>query len=667
MLKIFKPSGATAKLEAIERCQAVVSFSVDGRIIDANEHFLSLMGYSLQEVAGKQHSMFVDTLERESQVYAAFWESLRSGQVNSGEFKRMAKSGQEVWLRASYSPVLDQRGRPVQIVKAAYDVTAEKMMLAEASGQIEAISRSQAVVQFSLDGTILGANKHFLSTLGYSLEEIEGRSHRMFVEERHANSSDYRAFWAALGKGEYRAGEFKRLGKGGRQVWIQATYNPILDASGRPFKIIKYATDITAAKMRAADMSGQVEAVSRSQAVIQFDLNGIVLDANPNFLRAVGYELDEVKGQHHRMFVTPDYAESRAYSAFWTKLRAGEFSSAVFQRVGKGGRDVWIQASYNPVFDPDGRPYKVVKFATDVTHSMHVRTKAIEAAERTLTRVQAVSTASGEMHATSSNIADQMVQSQQAMDSIQERMLVAGDASSKLNRAADSMNGVVDAIQSIAEQINLLALNATIEAARAGSAGRGFSVVASEVKDLAGQAQAATGKISAEITAMQSVSREVTETLSSIRGAIDSIRNYIAQTTSASEQQRLTTGEVSSNVQVTATGVSEIARNLDEWLIGVEERRDSDRTRVALEGSIQIESLDPSQPAVTIPCMVLNMSESGAKLAVSAANLPPTFVLNVDGHEPQTCRVTRKSAGDVAVAFERRGVDAVQTKMRAHG
>lgn len=232
---------------------------------------------------------------------------------------------------------------------------------------LEAFSRSQAIIEFKPDGTIITANPNFLSTLGYELGDIASKHHRMFVEPSIANSSEYRAFWDALGRGEFRAGTFKRLGKGAKEVWIQASYNPVLDARGQVIKVVKIATDVTAQTLTASDASGQLSAIGRSQAVIEFDLEGTILTANPNFCGALGYSLADIQGKHHSMFVRPDEVASADYSAFWARLGRGEFQSAEYLRIGRGGKEVWIQATYNPILDPEGRPYKVVKYATDIT------------------------------------------------------------------------------------------------------------------------------------------------------------------------------------------------------------------------------------------------------------------------------------------------------------
>jgi methyl-accepting chemotaxis protein len=233
--------------------------------------------------------------------------------------------------------------------------------------RMDAIMRSQAVIEFTLDGTVITANQNFLGALGYALDEIVGRHHRMFVDPAEAQSPAYAQFWADLAAGKPQSATYRRLGKGGREVWIQASYNPVFDKAGKPVKVIKFAIDITAQKNRAADHEAQIAAISRAQAVIEFDLEGIVQQANENFLAVLGYRMDEIAGKHHRMFCDPAYAGSADYARFWERLRAGEYVAAEFQRVGKGGKEVWIQASYNPIFDAQGKPVKVVKFATDIT------------------------------------------------------------------------------------------------------------------------------------------------------------------------------------------------------------------------------------------------------------------------------------------------------------
>ncbi|WP_269747132.1 PAS domain-containing protein, partial [Elstera litoralis] len=220
-------------------------------------------------------------------------------------------------------------------------------------------------MEFDLDGTILMANENFLMTVGYTAQEIVGKHHRIFMPSAEINSPAYQQFWSNLRQGQFQRAEYMRLAKGGREVWLQASYNPIPGRSGKPIKIVKIATDITEQKLRAAEYESQLNAISRSQAVIEFALDGTVLTANENFLKVLGYALTDIKGKHHSMFVEAAVSKTTEYQSFWTKLRQGQFISDEFKRIGKGGREVWIQATYNPVFDPQGRPVKVVKYAID--------------------------------------------------------------------------------------------------------------------------------------------------------------------------------------------------------------------------------------------------------------------------------------------------------------
>ncbi|TFZ44801.1 methyl-accepting chemotaxis protein [Stenotrophomonas maltophilia] len=242
---------------------------------------------------------------------------------------------------------------------------------AELEAQVAALHRVQAVIEFALDGTILQANDNFLQAMGYRLEEIQGKHHSLFVDPEHARSTEYRDFWARLGRGEYDAGQYRRFGKDQHEIWIQASYNPVLDSQGRPYKVVKFATDITAQKLQAADSAGQLAAIGKSQAVIEFSMDGRILSANDNFLATTGYSLDEVRGQHHALFVEPDHRGSEEYRQFWQKLGRGEYDAGQYRRLGKGGREVWIQASYNPILDLNGKPFKVVKYATDITAQVH--------------------------------------------------------------------------------------------------------------------------------------------------------------------------------------------------------------------------------------------------------------------------------------------------------
>ena len=377
------------QIQAIGKAQAVIEFNLDGTIITANDNFLNALGYTLGEVQGQHHRMFVEESFRVSVEYRQFWEALNRGEYQAGEYKRIGKGGKEVWIQASYNPILDLNGKPFKVVKYATDVTEQKLQNAEFEGQIQAVGKAQAVIEFNLDGTIITANDNFLNALGYTLGEVQGQHHRMFVEESFRVSVEYRQFWEALNRGEYQAGEYKRIGKGGKEVWIQASYNPILDLNGKPFKVVKYATDVTEQKLRNAEFEGQIQAVGKAQAVIEFNLDGTIITANDNFLNALGYTLGEVQGQHHRMFVEESFRVSVEYRQFWEALNRGEYQAGEYKRIGKGGKEVWIQASYNPILDLNGKPFKVVKYATDVTEQK-LRNAGYEGQIQAVGKAQAV-------------------------------------------------------------------------------------------------------------------------------------------------------------------------------------------------------------------------------------------------------------------------------------
>ncbi|MDH4762649.1 methyl-accepting chemotaxis protein [Pseudomonas sp. SORGH_AS199] len=357
------------KIEAIHRSQAVIEFDLQGNVLWANDNFLGMTGYALDELRGRHHSLMCPAEYARSAEYALLWNRLGQGVFDTGVYKRIRRDGRPIWIQATYNPILDSDGRPYKVVKFATDVTDAQLQAAEFAGKMAAIDRAQAVIEFDLHGNILTANENFLSALGYSLDEVRGKHHRIFCEPEHARSPGYRLFWEKLGRGDFDAGLYKRRASDGRQVWIQATYNPILDAEGKPYKVVKFASDVTETQLRNSDYEGKVAAIDRSQAIAEFSLDGTVLAANRNFLLALGYQTDEVVGKHHRIFCPDDYARSAEYRLFWDKLARGEFDAGVYKRRNSRGEEIWIQATYNPIFDADGKPCKVVKFAVDITES----------------------------------------------------------------------------------------------------------------------------------------------------------------------------------------------------------------------------------------------------------------------------------------------------------
>ena len=549
-------ANALAQASAISKSQVVIEFDMDGKIITANQNSLDALGYRLEEIQGKHHSMFVTPAMRESAEYRAFWANLNRGEHQAAEYKRIGKGGREVWIQASYNPILDRNGKPCKVTKFATDITVQKIRSMEDAGKMAAIGRAQAVIEFNLDGTIITANDIFLKVLGYSLGEIQGKHHSMFVAPAERDSSGYREFWAKLNRGEFQSAEYKRFGKGGKEVWILASYNPILDETGKPFKVVKFASDVSEQKLKAADFAGQVEAIGKSQAVIEFSMDGIVLDANENFLKTLGYSLAEIKGKHHSMFVQPEEHRSDAYRVFWASLNRGEFQSAEYKRIGKGGKEVWIQASYNPIRDLNGNPYKVVKYATDTTAQVVARMKS----ESVRGMMESVAAGAEQLNSSVREISEAMVKSKETASAAVDRVEVADQQAQRLSTAAGAMSSIVQLIGDITGQINLLALNATIESARAGEAGRGFAVVAAEVKNLANQAKQATDKIGQEIGNLNDISSDVVGALNSIKNAIQSVSEYVSSTAAAIEEQSTVTGEMSSSMSRAAAEAASIGQ-----------------------------------------------------------------------------------------------------------
>ncbi len=547
-----------AELDALGRSQAVIYFTPDGIILDANQNFLNAVGYTLDEIKGKHHKIFCDNAYINSTEYTQFWRNLAKGEFNAKQFKRITKSGKEIWIEASYNPIVDNNGHVIKVVKYATDITAQKLQDANFSGQIDAINRSQAVIEFNMDGTIITANKNFLDTVGYTLDEVKGKHHRMFVDSNYAQSREYKDFWKKLNEGQFFSDEFCRYGKHNKEVWINASYNPIFDMNGKSFKVVKYATDISEQKFKNADFSGQIDAISKSQAIIQFELDGTIITANENFLSTTGYRLNEIVGQHHSMFVDSKYAKSREYQDLWSTLNKGIFVSGEYQRFGKGGKEIWINASYNPIFDAHGYPFKVVKYATDITAQMFAKNNSQKLTSNLHDTSSSIAAAIEEMTASIEEISQSMIDSNHAVNDITSKIKDADDLMGSLKDTAKSMETVVDFIRDIAEQVNLLALNATIEAARAGDAGRSFAVVAAEVKRLASQVGKATSDIAEKITSLQKISHLAVESSKAINQKTSAVSTSVNSVTMAIREQNIVTREIADNMVKTSHGIDQL-------------------------------------------------------------------------------------------------------------
>lgn len=539
------------RFEALGKALAICQYGPDGAITAANDVYLSLTGHTREQLVQSSFTALFPPGTMPTDPLA-WWGNFARGQSETVLRRHINAQGTVTWLREVFVPTMEE-GRLVSVLCYAIDVTLTHEHAAEQTGQIAAINRSHAMIEFDLSGNVLTANDNFLKAIGWSLAEIKGRHHRMFCDPDLVAGADYAMFWERLALGEHVTGEFKRVRKDGEALWIQASYNPIFDPDGKAVKICKIAADITAEKLKSNEYEAKVHAMGRALAVIEFDLNGTVLTANDNFLSTMGYSLREIMGQHHAMFCSPDFVRTRDYAEFWLKLNRGEFHTGRFHRVGKYDRDVWIQATYNPILDLRGNPVRIVKFAFDITDQVKME-REIEAraadlgglVERLSTSISAIgdatNAAGGLANLTRENAECGMGALAKAIEAIE-----------LIQISASGIAETVGIIGEIAGQTNLLAFNAEIEAARAGEHGVGFSVVAGEVRRLAERSS----------TAARDISRLIQESLSRIgmgtarsqeaSSAFDGIVESVQRTGTAIEK---ISGSAANQEQVTAEVVT---------------------------------------------------------------------------------------------------------------
>ena len=585
-------SGGDEKLrglvDAISRSQAMIEFALDGTIIDANANFLAAVGYSLDEIRGHHHSMFVDPVYRSSPEYRAFWEKLGRGEFDAGQYKRIGKGGKEIWLEASYNPIMDADRRPTGVVKYATDVTAQVVRNADFSGQIAAVNKAQAVIEFTLDGKILLANENFLNTVGYAAAELVGQHHSMFVDPVYRSSPEYRLFWEKLGRGEFDAGQYKRLGKGGKEIWLEASYNPIMGPDGKPFKVVKYATDITAQTIKNFDFSGQIDAINKAQAVIEFSLDGKVLRANENFLNTLGYVAAEMTGQHHSLFVDAAYRQSPEYRMFWDKLGRGEYDAGQYKRIGKGGREVWIQASYNPIMGPDGKPYKVVKYATDIT----AQVKAAEVLQAAVAQTQEVVTGAKE-------------------NDLRLRIPLEGKTG-EIAQLCEGVNGLIDTMSSMIAEVSETAQTLTTAARE----------IATGNTDLSQRTEEQAASLEETAASMEELTATVRQNAENAQQA-----NKLA---SSASDVAVKGGSVVAEVVVTMDGITQASRKIAD-IIGVIDEIAFQTNILALNAAVEAARAgDQGRGFAVVAAEVRNLAQRSANAAKEIKGLISDSVSKVE-------------------------------------
>jgi methyl-accepting chemotaxis protein len=518
------------------------------------------------------------------------------------------------------SPLYDAQNNYMGVM-VTWDVVTEKRRLeaanADYAGQVAAINRSREVIEFQLDGTIISANEIFLETFGYRLEELQGKHHSVLFEESHRNSPEHKELWAKLNRGEYVGGDFLCSGKGAKQIWLSAIYNPIKDVNGKFYKVVTYATDVTRQRMKDADFKGQIAAINKALAVIEFSMDGMVVEANENFLKALGYTLDEIKGKHHSMFVDENYRRSVEYTEFWAKLNRGEYVADEFKRIGKGGKEVWIQASYNPILDPNGKPMKVIKYATDITEQKQALNAMIAdaatlskaAVEGKLTTRADVSKHHGDyrkvvegVNATLDAVIGPLNVAADYVDKISKGNIpakITDNYNGDFNTIKNNLNTCIDAVNALVADANMLSkaavegkLSTRADASKHGGDFRKIvegvnttlDAVIGPLQEVAETiSKLASGNLTAKITsqyagdfeqladAVNKLSTQVHSAILQIANTTNTLVSAAEELTATSQQMSANAEETSSQANVVSAASEEVNKNLQTVATATEE------------------------------------------------------------------------------------------------
>lgn len=533
-------------LDVLDKAQAVIEFTPDGIIQNANDNFLNTLGYSLNEIVGNHHKIFCDSEYVRTEEYTDFWRSLKGGKLQSGEFCRFNKMGREVWIQASYNPVCDDDGNVIRVVKFATDITASKLKNSNYEGQIKAVNKAQAVIEFDLDGNVLDANKNFLDTTGYSLDEIKGKHHSLFVTEAHKRSLEYGQFWEQLRNGTMFSGEFEQIGKGSKLVWLQASYNPIFDQNGRPYKVVKFAVDITGKKQAIGDIRNAMKELAKG------NLDCKIEHEFDEEFQELGNSINRFIGDMRRIIGSINDVMARLSDGDLTAVVDEKFEGE-FQVLGDAINDFVNQMS-----GTIGSIHEAVETIT--TASSEIATGNSDLSGRTEQQASSLEETASSMEELTGTVKLNAENAEQANSLAAQSCDIAtkgGDlirqvveTMSSINASAQEISDIIGVIDGIAFQTNILALNAAVEAARAGEQGRGFAVVASEVRSLAQRSAEAA--------------KEIKELISDSVNKIDGGNKLVNQSGDTME-------EVVSSIKRVNDIMSEIAAASSEQASGIEE------------------------------------------------------------------------------------------------
>ena len=579
-----------------------------GDILCVNEKFLEVSKYPKNELIGRGHNTTRHP-DMPKEVFKQMWSTIGRGDIFRGIVKNRAKDGTPYYVDAVIAPILGEGGKPIKYLGVRYDITEAELERQNARGILSAVDQSYASIEFDLGGHVLKANENFLKTLGYALDEIKGKHHRMFCDAALASSPAYAQFWRDLSAGVPQNDVFKRLTKAGKEIWIQAVYAPVKDEMGRVIKIVKIATDVTAARLQAADHAGQLAAIGKAQAVIEFSLDGHILAANDNFLNALGYSFNEIKGQHHSMFIDAADRNSTEYRLFWDKLGRGEFDAGQYKRIGKGGREIWIQASYNPIMDLNGKPFKVVKYAADVTaqvNAARMLQQAVEQAQHVTTAAKngdltqriSLEGKSGPIQVLCSGVNALMETTSVIFDDVGRAFgaLSAGDLSQRITREYEGVFGQVkDDANATSEKL----------AAIIDDVGRVFSGLAA-------------GDLSQRITrdaegVFDQVKNDANSTSEKLSSIIEEVRAAAEALTGAANQVSATAQSLSQSASEQASSVEETTASID--LMSASISQNSDNAKVT-DGMATKASKEAGDGGAAVTQTVQAMKQIAQKISI---------------------------------------------------
>lgn len=544
------------RLQAISSVNCIVETDAKGKIVNFNQMFTHSLGYESKDLLKARFEQLLFETNNDLNNYRDTFERLADGDEISGQFRLKSNNGNEVWAEGVFSPVRDQNNKLYRVVFIYRDNTKEKIKFIDTEAKLKVVNQTLAVIEFSVDGIILDANHNFLNCFGYTIDEIRGQHHRMFVEKEFASSSDYQSFWDSLAQAKSFNGEFQRVGNHGKDIWLQASYNPVYDSQGKLVKIIKLAFDITTEKLKSNETQAKLDAIDTGLAFIEFDINGNIQNANRNFLKAMGYTLLEIKGQHHSIFCTLEYQQSEEYRDFWLKLSEGEAFSGRYERVGKYNREVWIQATYSPIINFHGQVTKVIKYAYDVTKEVQMQRIIDDKSTKIHDLVKNIMLNVEQLNEANNKSANFNADSKEAADAGTQALQMSKEAIDKIQSSSTQVAETVNVISDIASQTNLLAFNAAIEAARAGQHGVGFSVVAAEVRKLAENSSKAADEIS----------RLIKESAVHIENGVDVCDNASGSLDGVSRNVR-GSAELSNQIKELSESLIRYSQEVDELMV----------------------------------------------------------------------------------------------------